>query len=245
MVKTIAMLCAALLWGWHNLFSKGARSPISVPMCTTLVAHAFLSQRIAHQLEILAAIGNWRLRRQVGSVKHHVVFSVVWVSAGRLTNISLFTTASCSAQPSVTNHRKGSSLVHHCHSGLVSSFCTSTPLPPSLARPSPEELSPPGGFHGEVEFGQSTSSEEQVEQQMALCSHAPCSRFLRQAGDTDKLLTGSPEALLTFTHPAVRLLLENETRDSFSLYVWMQWSGRLCTDQWRARGRYLLSSYLI
>lgn len=172
------------------------------------------------------------------------MFSVVWVAAGRLTNISPLTAASC-AQRSVSNHRKGSSLVHHCHSGLVSSFCTSTPLPPSLARASPEELSPPGGSHGEVEVGQSTSGEEQVEQQIALCSHAPFSRVLRQAGDTDQLLAGWPEALLTFAHPAVWLLLEDDTRDSLSRYVWMQWLGRLCTDQWRAKGRYLLSSSLI
>lgn len=140
-----------------------------------------------------------------------------WLRAGRLTNISPLTAAGCCAQRSVSNRRKGSSLVQHCHSGLVSSFCTSTPLPPSLARHSPEELSPPGGSHGEAAFGQSTSSEAQVEQQMALRSHAPCGRVLRQAGDTDKLLACSPEALLTFAHSAVWLLLEDDTGDSLSL----------------------------
>lgn len=65
----------------------------------------------------------------------------------------------------------------------------------------------------------------------------PCAHMLlclRQAGDTDKLLAGSPETPLTFASCAVWLLFKDDTGDSW-VTVWMQWSGRLCTDQWRAK----------
>lgn len=154
------------------------------------------------------------------------MFLVVWAAAGRPTSISPLTAAGCCAQRSVSNSRKGSSLVQLCHDGSASSFAPR--LPSSFARHYPEELSPPGGSHREAKVGRSAGSEAQVEHQMALRSHAPV------AGDTDKLLAGSPEAPLTFACSAVWLLFKDDTGDSW-VTVWMQWSGRLCTDQWRAK----------